>query len=97
MSTRTAILDLLHRDQLTVAQLVEALGVTRNAIIVQLRLLLAEGLVRRSDKQTSGGVGKPAARFEAVRQRGRIVERAPERVDIARHELVRQASGRDLL
>ena len=66
VNTRTAILTLLHREPHTVAELASALGVTRNAIIVQLRLLLAEGLVRRGGGEARGGVGKPAARFEAV-------------------------------
>lgn len=66
LSTKTDILDVLRREALTVLQLCQRLGVTRNAVIVQLRQLEAEGLVRRARRQERGGVGKPAAVFEAA-------------------------------
>jgi predicted ArsR family transcriptional regulator len=66
VSTKTDILDLLQREALTVTQLGERLGVTRNAINVQLKQLEAGGLVRRQKNLERGGVGKPAAVFEAA-------------------------------
>jgi predicted ArsR family transcriptional regulator len=66
VTTKSDILDLLRRESLTVAQLCERLGVTRNAINVQLKQLEAEGLVRRSRRQGTGAVGKPATQFEAA-------------------------------
>ena len=47
-------------------QLCEQLGVTRNAINVQLRQLEAEGLVRRSKQRPKAALGKPAIVFEAA-------------------------------
>jgi predicted ArsR family transcriptional regulator len=66
VTTKSDILDLLRRESLTVAQLCERLGVTRNAINVQLKQLEAEGLVRRTRQRGTGTVGKPATQFEAA-------------------------------
>jgi predicted ArsR family transcriptional regulator len=66
VTTKSDILDLLRRESLTVAQLCERLGVTRNAVNVQLKQLEAEGLVRRTRRQGTGSVGKPATQFEAA-------------------------------
>lgn len=66
MTTKTDILSLLQREPLTVAQLCEHLAVTRNAIIVQLKQLEAEGLVRRSKVRLPNVVGKPPVVFEAA-------------------------------
>ncbi|WP_260954340.1 helix-turn-helix transcriptional regulator [Pseudomonas citri] len=66
MSTKNDILKLLQRETLTVNQLCERLGITRNAINVQIRQLEAEGLVRRQKTLERGGAGKPAAVFEAA-------------------------------
>ncbi len=66
MTTKSDILDLLRRQPLTVAQLCERLGVTRNAVNVQLRQLEAEGLVRRGTQKERGVVGKPPSTFEAA-------------------------------
>lgn len=51
---------------MTVVQLCDRLGVTRNAITVQIKQLEAEGLVRRAKRPERSGVGKPAAIFEAA-------------------------------
>ncbi|WP_395675330.1 helix-turn-helix transcriptional regulator [Inquilinus sp.] len=66
MGTKSDILGLLQRDALTVTQLCERVGITRNAVTVQLRQLEAEGLVRRARRLERGGVGKPASLFEAA-------------------------------
>ena len=66
LTTRTDILDLLRRDALTVSQLCERLGITRNAVNVQLRLLEVHGLVRPSASRPRGAVGKPAVLYEAA-------------------------------
>ncbi|ODP35637.1 metalloregulator ArsR/SmtB family transcription factor [Pandoraea sp. ISTKB] len=66
MTTRNDILGLLQRESLTVLQLCERLGVTRNAINVQLKVLEAEGTVRRAKSVQSGGPGKPAIVYEAA-------------------------------
>ena len=65
MSTKDNILSYLRRERLTVAELAERLDVTRNAVIVQLRQLEADGLVAgqgRKDKR----VGKPAVEYSVV-------------------------------
>lgn len=66
MSTKSDILHLLQREPLTVVQLCEHLGVTRNAVIVQLKQLESEGLVRRSKIRPPNSVGKPPVVFEAA-------------------------------
>jgi predicted ArsR family transcriptional regulator len=66
VSTRNDIHSLLLREQHTVAQLCEKLGVTRNAINVQLRQLESEGLVRRTHRRPTGALGKPAVVYEAA-------------------------------
>lgn len=66
VSTKSDILSLLQREPLTVVQLCEYLAVTRNAVIVQLKQLEAEGLVRRSKLRPRHTVGKPPVVFEAA-------------------------------
>ena len=66
MTTKTNLLDLLRREALNVTQMCERLGVTRNAVNVQLRQLEAEGLVRKAKAQPRGALGKPAAFYEAA-------------------------------
>ncbi len=65
MSTRDDILRLLHRNAMTVAQLGEKLGVTRNAITVQIRQLEAAGMIRRFEQDEPRRVGKPPTLFIA--------------------------------
>lgn len=65
MTTKDEILRLLNREALTVAELADRLGVTRNAIVQPLRQHEAAGLIRVSETQR-GRVGKPAVRYEAV-------------------------------
>lgn len=64
MTTRNEIINLLRREPLTILQLCERLGVTRNAVNVQIKQLEAEGLVRRSKLRQHGGLGKPAIFYE---------------------------------
>lgn len=66
VSTKSDILQLLQREPLTVVQLCEHLAVTRNAVIVQLKQLESEGLVRRSKIRPPNTVGKPPVVFEAA-------------------------------
>ncbi|WP_186108389.1 helix-turn-helix transcriptional regulator [Burkholderia gladioli] len=66
MTTKNDILSALQREPLTVVQLCERLGLTRNAINVQLKQLEAEGRVRRRKVLQTGLPGKPAALFEAA-------------------------------
>jgi len=63
---KTDLLNLLRRQPLTVNALCESLGVTRNAVNVQLRQLEAEGLVRRARTLVRNGPGKPANLYEAA-------------------------------
>jgi predicted ArsR family transcriptional regulator len=66
VSTKHDILSALRREPLTVTQLCERLGVTRNAINVQLKQLEAEGLARRRKSVQTGSPGKPAVLYEAA-------------------------------
>ena len=63
---KSDLLNLLRRQPLTVNALCESLGVTRNAVNVQLRQLQAEGLVRRARTPVRNGPGKPANLYEAA-------------------------------
>jgi predicted ArsR family transcriptional regulator len=66
MTTKNDILSLLQREALTVVQLCERLGVTRNAVNVQIKQLEAEGFVRTSKLRQRGALGKPATLYEAA-------------------------------
>ena len=66
LSTRRQILDLISRRPQTVAELSTQLNVTRNAIVVQIQQLEADGLVRRGKRQRTGGAGKPGYEYEIV-------------------------------
>ena len=65
MTTRDDILALLRRHQLTVTEIVETLGVTRNAVIQPLRQLEAAGYVQGVEAR-KGKVGKPAVVYQAA-------------------------------
>lgn len=65
-STRRQVLDLISRRSQTVAELSAALDVTRNAVVVQLQQLEADGLVRRGRLQRTGVAGKPGYEYEIV-------------------------------
>ncbi len=75
MSTKDDMLSMLRREALTVTEMAQRLDVTRNAVIVPLRRLEAEGLVagvERRDKR----VGKPAIEYAAVSGREDVASRA---------------------
>jgi predicted ArsR family transcriptional regulator len=65
-STRGRIVDLLRRRNRTVDELASELGVTDNAIRLQLQLLERDGVARASGVRRDGGVGKPATFYEIV-------------------------------
>jgi predicted ArsR family transcriptional regulator len=65
-STRGRIVDLLRRRNRTVDELASELGVTDNAVRLQLQLLERDGVVRASGVRRDGGVGKPATFYEIV-------------------------------
>ncbi|HXT14697.1 MAG TPA: helix-turn-helix domain-containing protein [Gemmatimonadaceae bacterium] len=65
-STRGRIVDLLRRRNRTVDELAAELGVTDNAVRLQLQLLERDGMVRSSGVRRDGGVGKPATFYEIV-------------------------------
>jgi predicted ArsR family transcriptional regulator len=65
-STRGRIVDLLRRGTRTVDELAAELGVTDNAVRLQLQLLERDGVVRASGVRRDGGVGKPATFYEVV-------------------------------
>ena len=97
MSTKSDILDLLRRQPLTVAQLCERLGVTRNAVNVQLKQLEAEGLVRRGTQKERGVVGKPPSTFEAAPGSEDIASAAYRAVLLAVLSATKATSGPETL
>lgn len=64
--TRQRILDLVSRGPITVPELSAKLGIARNAVVVQLQKLLAEGLVHSKGHQRTGSAGKPGYVYELV-------------------------------
>lgn len=66
LSTRQRILDLISREPMTPPELSSRLGLARNAVVVQLQKLVAEGLVRRGEPQRTGTAGKPGHVFSLV-------------------------------
>ncbi len=66
MTTRDDILAHLRRGNLTTAELVERLGISRNAVVVPLGQLVGQGLVRQASMRRSGRAGKPAVEYEIV-------------------------------
>lgn len=65
MTTRDKILAAIQREPRTVAEICEKLGVTRNAVNVQLKQLEASGLARAGATRQGDGAGKPAIVYEA--------------------------------
>lgn len=65
MSTRHAIISLLRTQTLTASELARDLDVTRNAIIVPLRQLEAEGIVEGIERKAKR-VGKPALEYRVL-------------------------------
>ena len=65
-STRGRIVDLLRRRSRRVEELASELGVSGNAVRLQLQLLERDGVVRASGVRRDGAVGKPATFYEIV-------------------------------
>ncbi len=65
MSTRNSIIALLRKEALTASELAGLLDVTRNAIIVPLRQLEAEGIIEGRERKAKR-VGKPALEYRVL-------------------------------
>lgn len=63
-STRGRIVELLRRASRTVEDLASELGVTDNAVRLQLGMLERDGIVRANGVRRGGGAGKPATIYE---------------------------------
>ena len=63
-TTRGRIAALLRRAKLSVEEMASAVGVTDNAVRVQLSALERDGLVRTAGTRRDGAVGKPATLYE---------------------------------
>lgn len=66
MHTKSHILAAVREAPLTIAQLCEKLGITRTAVYLQLKQLIAAGHVRASSTARIGQVGKPSVAYEAA-------------------------------
>lgn len=75
MSTRDAIISCLRKEPMTASELAERLAVTRNAVVVPLRQLEAEGLVIGEERKT-GRVGKPAVQYSVSLGREDLASKA---------------------
>lgn len=65
-STRQQILDLVSQGPVTIPELTAQLHIARNAVVVQIQKLVAEGLIRRGGHQHTGAAGKPGYVYELV-------------------------------
>ncbi len=63
-AARVTVLDCIRRGLETVNALAEALGITDNAVRLQLAALERDGLLRRRGVRRSGKAGQPAAEYE---------------------------------
>lgn len=72
--TRGRIVDLLRRSPLTASEIAERLGVTHNAVRVQLAILQRDGLVREGGLQSSAT--RPAVVYELAPAAELILSRA---------------------
>jgi predicted ArsR family transcriptional regulator len=63
-AARVSVLDCVRRGQQTVNALAEGLGITDNAVRLQLSALERDGLLRRRGVRRSGKAGQPAAEYE---------------------------------
>ena len=66
MHTKSHILAAVRQAPLTIAQLCSQLGITRTAVSLQLKQLVAAGHVRASHTPRIGQVGKPSIAYEAA-------------------------------
>ncbi|NYT61815.1 ArsR family transcriptional regulator [Alcaligenaceae bacterium] len=76
MTTKANILAALRRENLSVTQLCKQLGVTRNAINLQLKQLQADGLVLALGAKRNGQLGKPALIYQAAPHSEDVASRA---------------------
>lgn len=90
-STKTEILTKLRHRPMTISELGRTLDVTRNAILVPLTDLEAQGLIRRVSASRTGRAGKPAQRYEIVPEK--FEETSPAYQAIAPHLLAVLTSG----
>ncbi|MEM9557856.1 MAG: transcriptional regulator [Acidobacteriota bacterium] len=75
MSTKEHLVSLLRREALTVNELAQRLGITRNAVIVPLRQLEAAQLVVGTERREKR-VGKPALEYAVVAGQEDLASRA---------------------
>src|SRR5690348_15681798 len=78
--TRTQILALLRRSQMTVDELAQAVGITDNAVRLHLAALERDGLVRGIGVRREGAVGKPATLYAVAPEAEAIFSKAYEPV-----------------
>lgn len=78
--TRTQILALLRRGQMTVDELAQAIGITDNAVRLHLSALERDGLARGVGVRREGGVGKPATLYAVAPEAEAVFSKAYEPV-----------------
>lgn len=75
-STRGRIVSLLRRDQQTVDELADSLGMSGNAVRSHLMALERDGLIRQVGVRRSKGAGKPAVLYEVAADAEPLLSRA---------------------
>ena len=66
MGTENKITDLLNRQPLTIPELAEKLGISRNSVHLQVRKLEAAGAIEKQDLRMSSAAGKPAFQYRTT-------------------------------
>ena len=93
MTTRNEILSLLRRDPLTISELADRLDLARNAIVLPLQQLEAEGLVEGTTRKEKRA-GKPALEYSVAPGQEDVASRAyPPFTEILMEVLPEQLSG----
>jgi predicted ArsR family transcriptional regulator len=87
-STRGRIVSLLRREERTVDELAEALGMSDNAVRSQLVVLERDGLIRQAGVRRGQGAGKPAVLYQLAPSAEPMLSKAYSPVLIALLEVV---------
>ena len=66
MNTPQKIINLLNQNPLTVSQLAEVLGISRNSVHLQVTRLEASGTIEKCLERISDGAGKPATQYRTA-------------------------------
>ncbi len=97
MNTKSHILSVVQQQPQTILQLCAQLNLTRTAVNLPIKQLLAEGLIHGKVEQRSGQVGKPSIVYEATQGTEDLHSKAYQPILSALIEQIQDQSGEDAL